>query len=212
MSTFNLAKKLKPARKAWNSFTIQVKYKFKNFSISKTIKNTKKHFISALHRIYSLIPHKIFDLLRSRRRCRYHLYHHRHCQQPRMKSFETVFVDQLFPNKSFDDEQINKVVKKTSSVASSSFSISLPEADDDKQVCSTTAKYVPKGVEILENKRGETSKSIDDNVHGLKLSLLSKFRGIDERAEDFIFKFKQDMKLESEKSILDYQEMLARGI
>ncbi|MFX6571591.1 cotton fiber protein [Acinetobacter baumannii] len=40
---------------------------------------------------------------------------------------------------------------------------------------------------------------------------LPQFRGIDERAEDFINKFRQSMKLEREQSLLDFQEMLKRS-
>lgn len=35
---------------------------------------------------------------------------------------------------------------------------------------------------------------------------------VDERAEEFISKFRQDMEIQREQSILDYQEMLARGL
>lgn len=35
---------------------------------------------------------------------------------------------------------------------------------------------------------------------------------VDERAEEFISKFRQDMEIQREQSILDYQQMLARGL
>lgn len=38
-----------------------------------------------------------------------------------------------------------------------------------------------------------------------------QLRGVDERAEEFISKFREDMKLQKERSILEFQEMLARG-
>ncbi|KAL0456985.1 UNVERIFIED_CONTAM: hypothetical protein Slati_1037700 [Sesamum latifolium] len=37
------------------------------------------------------------------------------------------------------------------------------------------------------------------------------FKGVDERAEEFIAKFRQDMKLEREQSILEFEEMLKRS-
>lgn len=36
-------------------------------------------------------------------------------------------------------------------------------------------------------------------------------RGVDDRAEDFISKFHEDMKLQKERSLLEFQEMLARS-
>jgi hypothetical protein len=34
---------------------------------------------------------------------------------------------------------------------------------------------------------------------------------VDERAEEFIYKFREENKLQKEKSILEYEERLARG-
>lgn len=44
-----------------------------------------------------------------------------------------------------------------------------------------------------------------------KIHLLPQIRCVDERAEDFISKFRQEMELEREQSIIDFQEMLARS-
>lgn len=62
---------------------------------------------------------------------------------------------------------------------------------------------------IYDHQNESISRSnlkIDD-----KLDFLPHFRGVDERAEEFISKFRQEMKLEREKSIIDFQEMLARS-
>lgn len=42
------------------------------------------------------------------------------------------------------------------------------------------------------------------------VSSLPRIRGIDERAEEFISKFRQQMQIQREQSILDFQDMLAR--
>ena len=34
---------------------------------------------------------------------------------------------------------------------------------------------------------------------------------VDQKAEEFISKFRQDMRLQKERSLLEFQEMLARG-
>lgn len=60
------------------------------------------------------------------------------------------------------------------------------------------------GNSIIET--GETSGGGDS--YGRKVSM---FRGVDERAEEFITKIREEMKLEREKSIIDFQEMLARS-
>lgn len=38
-----------------------------------------------------------------------------------------------------------------------------------------------------------------------------QLRCVDERAEEFIYKVRQDMRLQKEKSLVDFEEMLARS-
>ncbi|KAH6770069.1 cotton fiber protein [Perilla frutescens var. hirtella] len=58
---------------------------------------------------------------------------------------------------------------------------------------------------------GESGKS-SDVADKWKLPSLPRFRGVDERADEFIAKFRNDMKLEREQSILEFQEMLKRRL
>ncbi|XAR48965.1 hypothetical protein NMG60_11031965 [Bertholletia excelsa] len=46
---------------------------------------------------------------------------------------------------------------------------------------------------------------------GAAAATLPEFRGIDERAEEFICKYRDEMKLQMEQSIMDFQEILARS-
>lgn len=68
---------------------------------------------------------------------------------------------------------------------------------------------------LFEGKGKAKSDEISNNPAAAdkwKIPLLPQFRGIDERAEDFIAKFRQDMKLQREQSILDFEEMLKRSV
>ncbi|KAL3626431.1 hypothetical protein CASFOL_029980 [Castilleja foliolosa] len=58
-----------------------------------------------------------------------------------------------------------------------------------------------KGVGEGKAEAEESSKSSSDK----------HFRCINERADEFIAKFRQDMKLEREQSILEFEEMLKRS-
>ncbi|KAL8515807.1 hypothetical protein ACS0TY_014487 [Phlomoides rotata] len=62
-----------------------------------------------------------------------------------------------------------------------------------------------------DKEKGKSNESSKSNADKWKIPLLPKFRGIDERAEEFIAKFRQDMKLEREQSILEFEEMLKRS-
>ncbi|KAL1563147.1 hypothetical protein AAHA92_05645 [Salvia divinorum] len=60
-----------------------------------------------------------------------------------------------------------------------------------------------------ENGESCRNRVVDDDKW--KISLLPRFQGIDERADEFIAKFRNDMKLEREQSIREFEEMLKRS-
>ncbi|KAM7462537.1 hypothetical protein LguiA_030658 [Lonicera macranthoides] len=97
-----------------------------------------------------------------------------------------IFVDELFAE------------------PSANISLYRPKMEDAKTNMKTEQKQslAPKD----NIKAGESSKGKWD------VKMLPKVKGVDERAEEFISKLKQDMKIEREQSILDFQEMLARSV
>ncbi|KAL7105500.1 hypothetical protein ACP275_07G049400 [Erythranthe tilingii] len=60
------------------------------------------------------------------------------------------------------------------------------------------------------------AKAVDEKSKSSGLAFINKwkipqFQGVDERAEEFIAKFRLDMKLERERSIVEFEEMLKRS-
>lgn len=55
-------------------------------------------------------------------------------------------------------------------------------------------------------KKVENSSSWKEYV-----SSMPNIKGVDERAEEFISKFRQEMQIQREQSIIEFQEMLARS-
>ncbi|KAE8670394.1 Glutathione S-transferase tau 7 [Hibiscus syriacus] len=123
MPPLNLAKKLKPARKAWRSFTIKVKSKLETL-----------------------------DVLNS------------------------IYIDQLLQSKHKEPPQ---------------------EAETSRRI----------GEEVEES---SGVYSIEDARKAV-IAKSPHLRGVDERADEFIYKFREERKLEKERSDLDFQEMLARS-
>lgn len=71
----------------------------------------------------------------------------------------------------------------------------------------TVEKVVPR----KEDKaRKKTVYSIEDAWREV-VARSPQLRPVDERAEEFINKFREEIKLQKEKSILEYEERLARG-
>lgn len=60
---------------------------------------------------------------------------------------------------------------------------------------------------VRKGKEGNAERCADK----CKIPLLPEFRGVDERADAFIAKFRNGMKLEREKSIQEFEEMLKRS-
>jgi uncharacterized protein YeaO (DUF488 family) len=71
-----------------------------------------------------------------------------------------------------------------------------------------------KGKEVVDEKslprKSESAYGIEDAWKAVVASS-PHLRGVDDRAEDFISKFHEDMKLQKERSLLEFQEMLARS-
>ncbi|KAK6161296.1 hypothetical protein DH2020_004677 [Rehmannia glutinosa] len=101
------------------------------------------------------------------------------------QSNSAVYVDELFPGP-----------------------VSLAEPRKNKENMDESSR---ENLEKGKAKAGESSKSSAQSADKWKIPSLPQFRGIDERAEEFIAKFRQDMKLEREQSLLDFEEMLKRS-
>ncbi|OMO95433.1 hypothetical protein COLO4_15878 [Corchorus olitorius] len=67
-----------------------------------------------------------------------------------------------------------------------------------------------KGKEKAKEEEESKMDSIEDAWKAI-VARSPHLRGVDERADEFIYKFREDRKLEKEKSDLDFQEMLARN-
>ena len=67
------------------------------------------------------------------------------------------------------------------------------------------------GAGSLETKASEKSGCTVSDAWKAAVASSPQLRGVDERADEFISKFHKKMKLESEKSILDFQEMIKRS-
>lgn len=194
-------------KKAWKFFKTTIQTKFANLnSISTTVKRTKKYCSSAfsfIRRRYRDIPRKVqYAFTSSPRRpssstsASYNFQHYYSQQSKCRASFSAIYIDELFPEQSIDNNYTEK--KKLDHEIGSS---ALNKAEKRQNRNGNTTRET-----------GETSSAAaSGGGAGRKLPMLPQFRGVDERAEEFISKFREEMKLEREKSIIDFQEMLARS-
>ena len=70
-----------------------------------------------------------------------------------------------------------------------------------------------KGKEVVDKKDLPSGSSDIDTIEDAWKAVVAKspMLQVDERAEEFISKFHEDMKLQKERSLMEFQEMLARS-
>ncbi|PON98676.1 cotton fiber protein [Trema orientale] len=223
MSRWSLGKKLSPAKKAWKSFTTRLQPKLIRLikhSIPEAIKTTSRRLLYSLQ---SFFPTKLRTISNpynsSSRRRQSTYYYNNHTFRPIYKSFAAIHIDELFPSTAepviFSASTTTKNTHKKSNIARFNNNNNT-HAD---QAGTSRDKEDYKGKRMAEDDHGGkdlkriTSKSIYSVEDAWKMVVASspQLRGVDERAEEFISNFRQDMKLQKEKSILEFQEMLIRS-
>ncbi|KAF3456505.1 hypothetical protein FNV43_RR01157 [Rhamnella rubrinervis] len=186
MSRWSLAKKLRPAKVAWKSLTSKLPSNIQRLDLPKTIKATARRLF-ALRFFRFFVPSKLRTLTKPSSTSRRDHYWHRHGHH----LHHYYYHDQLALYKSFEAIHIDELFEE-------------PEASKGKQVHAD-------GNEVVATTSGKSSLYSVEDAWQAVLASSPQLRGVDERAEDFICKFREDMKLQKERSILEFQEMLARS-
>ncbi|CAO2832238.1 unnamed protein product [Amaranthus hypochondriacus] len=198
MSCFSLPKKLKhlpsSSKKAWNFFTS---------SLSPKLHRLRRCTLDILHRrdkrcrfIKRPSPHQAgrFNYYKQ-----YQYYNYQHIQpysDSVPSSPATVYVDRLF------EESSSKLKENNVGVTMEASTLKLKESNVTMEA-STSGGAGSSG--------GKKRKKVV-NKWKEYISSMPSIKGVDERAEEFISKFRQQMSLQREQSIIDFHEMLARSV
>lgn len=226
MSSFNLGKKLiLPTKKAWKSFTNKLQSRLHKLKLSKAIKSSKNLCIRAYNYIFPIITRKLYSLINrssSPPRTHRNFYHNYYQYQQRHKNSSPIYVDQLFPEPILKPACQNHSCK-ISTPQTEEFVASSSGGDVNcrRKLDQEEQEIIMKAIEV--NSVFKKGKAIDSgtnyiyktcdniNIDEWRTPSMPHINGVDRRAEEFISKFREDMELERQQSILDFQEMLARG-
>ncbi|KAK4357009.1 hypothetical protein RND71_022619 [Anisodus tanguticus] len=219
MSNFNLGKKLLPSKNAWKSFTNKLQSRLHKLKLSKAIKSSKNICIRAYNYIFPIITRKFYSLINrsSPPRTRRNFYNSYYKYQQCHKGTSPIYVDHLFPEPILKSEKthsckISAPQAKESVASSSNVDINRRRLDQGEQeiilraIEENTTLKKGKTIEI-----GPNYRTCDHNIDEWRTPPMPHINGVDRRAEEFISKFREVMELERQQSILDFQEMLARG-
>ncbi|OWM70455.1 uncharacterized protein LOC116207092 [Punica granatum] len=195
MSRLSFPKKLLPVRQAWKGLASGLRSKLTKLKESKLIRTTTHRILSSkfLHRLF--VPFKRRSLAKTSNFCHF---------QPRLYQYyrnncPSIYIDELFE----DDERHGP---------SWNSSRRVPVDHEKGETSNGREEARAKPSELVGNQRREGKVAYDvDEVWRNIVASSPQLRCVDERAEDFISKIKEDMKLQRERSILEFQEMLKRS-
>ncbi|TMW90770.1 hypothetical protein EJD97_015291 [Solanum chilense] len=229
MSNFNLGKKLiLPTKKTWKSFTNKLQSKLHKLKLSKAIKSSKNLCIRAYNYISPIITRKFYSFIhrssspppRTHRKFYNNYYQYQQCH----KNTSPIYVDHLFPEpipkKPAYQNKISAPQTEKFAASSSGGDVKCKNKLDQEE-----QEIIMKGIEVNNAlKKGKTiiessginnyrtCNNINNIIDEWRTPSMPHINGVDKRAEEFISKVREDMELERQKSILDFQEMLARGV
>ncbi|KAL6519907.1 hypothetical protein OROMI_032801 [Orobanche minor] len=183
MSAFSSAEKLRPARKAWKSLKNHLRSKLNRSNILNSIKTFRRRFSI------------------TKRSPPYSGHHFR-------PNNSTIYVDQLFPGP-VPIAEPREVQENMDGLFPGPVDKSGPPHNNSGNI---QTRRVDISLDEEKGKDGRCCKcSSADDKWKVQFPVPPRFRCIDERAEEFIAKFRQEMQLEREQSILEFEEMLKRS-
>ncbi|KAJ8765219.1 hypothetical protein K2173_011479 [Erythroxylum novogranatense] len=195
MSRFRLPRKLQRAKMALKRFTSSFQSKLRSFSLSKTIKTNASRLLAycsthlLLHfnkRSITRPPHLHHP---------YRNFYQSHSNKSQLyNNFSAIYIDQLYASGS-----------ETRSTHTKQLHAHAESSNRGKAVVDEKA---------MPSRRGEPREKSLYSIEDAWREAVAKspqLRPVDERAEEFIHKFHQDVKLQKERSTLEFEEMLARG-
>ncbi|XP_016489178.1 uncharacterized protein LOC107809097 [Nicotiana tabacum] len=212
MSNFNLGKKLLPTKKAWKSFTNKLQSRLHKLKLSKAVKNSKDICIRAYNYIFPIITRKFYSLIyrSSPLRTRRNFYHYYQYQQ-RHKNTSLIYVDQLFPEP-MQKQSCTISAPQTKEFVASSSGGDVNRSKLDREEQEIIMRAIEGKTAIKKRKGVESISSRICDIEEWRTPSMPHINGVDRKAEEFISKFREDMEIERQQSILDFQEMLARGV
>ncbi|KNA21072.1 hypothetical protein SOVF_046570 [Spinacia oleracea] len=218
MSCFYLPKKLKQlpssSKKAWNSFKSSLSPKLRNFrDTSRSLSTLPRSVTRTASLLFDLRPQKRRRSIPTPQPARatrgvsrdfyyFNQYNYQHLEPYTSgpNSPATVYVDRLF----------GESLSSSTTTKEAGVGVTIMEA------ASTSNNNT-----IREEGRGggggggaKKRKKVKNNNNNWKevVSSMPNIRGtVDERAEEFISRFRQEMQIQREQSLIEFQEMLARS-
>ncbi|KAJ4867681.1 Uncharacterized protein Rs2_18495 [Raphanus sativus] len=206
MVSLRQKKKQNPAKRAWKSFTNMVKSKLRDIEIAATVRESTARVIRFLS-CRLIVPFRTRYLENTSYSDKY--YSRSSSNQTTSRRFLNFFSRSHTKTKrrsyAYDDDYSQFYQYQNQSRYEGT------SQSKEKVVRRKEEKVVKRKEEKEEDEEGmpEIADSMEDAWR--RVVAASPHLRVDERADEFIYKFKESMKMEKERSFLEFQERLKRS-
>ncbi|ESQ56167.1 hypothetical protein EUTSA_v10026764mg [Eutrema salsugineum] len=199
MVSLRQKKKQNPAKRAWKSFTNMVRSKFRDIEIAASVRESTA-------RVLRFLSHRLIVPFRTR-----YLENTSYTDKYYIRSNQT---SQRFLN--FFSRRPLAKTKRRHNEYGDSYSQFYQYQSQSRIEESSRSEKNEKAVGRKEETRGEEDEGMPEIADSMedawkRVVAASPHLRVDERADEFIYKFRESMKMEKERSFLEFQERLKRS-
>lgn len=204
MVSLRQKKRQNPAKRAWKSFTNMVKSKLRDIEIAATVRESTARVIRFLS-CRLIVPFRTRYLENTSYSDKYYSRSSNQTSRRFLNFFSRSHTKTKRRSYEYDDDysQIYQYQNQSRCEGTSE--------STEKVVRRKEEKVVRRKEEKEEDEEGmpEIADSMEDAWR--RVVAASPHLRVDERADDFIYKFRESMKMEKERSFLEFQERLKRS-
>ncbi|XP_010440467.1 PREDICTED: uncharacterized protein LOC104723768 [Camelina sativa] len=199
MASLRQKKKQHPAKRAWKNFTNMVKSKFRDMEIASSVRESTARVFRFISRRL-IVPFRTRYLQNNRYTDKY--YYSRNESSRQFLNFSSRSLTK--PKRrhyGYEDDYYSQIYQYQSQ--------SQTRGDGTSGSKSKVVGTKEEKKEEDEDGMPEIADSMEDAWR--RVVAASPHLQVDERADEFIYKFRESMKIEKERSFLEYQERLKRS-
>ncbi|XP_010450044.1 PREDICTED: uncharacterized protein LOC104732208 [Camelina sativa] len=198
MASLRQKKKQHPAKRAWKNFTNMVKSKFRDMEIASSVRESTA-------RVFRFISRRLIAF-----RTRYlqnNSYTHKYYYSRNESSRQFL---------NFSSRSLTKPKRRHYGYEDDYYSQIYQYQSQSQTRGEGTSGSEEKVVGTKEKKKEEDEDGMPEIADSMedawrRVVAASPHLQVDERADEFIYKFRESMKIEKERSFLEYQERLKRS-
>ncbi|EOA17395.1 hypothetical protein CARUB_v10005689mg [Capsella rubella] len=220
MASLRQKKKQHPAKRAWKNFTNMVKSKFRDMEIASSVRNSTARVLRFISRRL-IVPFRTRYLQNNSYTTDKYHYSGNESSRQFLNAFSRDRTKPKRRHYGYDDDYYSQIYQYQSQSQSKRQSQNQSQSQNQNQSQSQSRGEGTSGSkERVVGKKEEKKEEDEEGMPEIADSMEDAWRRVvaasphlqvDERADEFIYKFRESMKMEKERSFLEFQERLKRS-